>query len=309
MSGFERRVTLSEWIDTISRDPDRGILTAISCKHLVGGPYGTQTGDEVGGLTFVQGKPWDVKETALFFQSRCQTYAQDLPGTQRFKLFAYFGSPEPAAFFHIEVTGRTLYEHGETEEATDRGSRGQGMRLTELIVGKTFSKDNELWNMAKILLTEMKQDRDEHRQEARESFGIIKELLQEKIANVHEQKMKELEFERSTQERKKLILLLPAIVNFVTGKKIMGEGNADTAILQTAAEVIRKLPPADKTRALEMMPPELAIVMGARLKELADQQEVEEQATRLLASANTADDESDLKELDNGTRAPELERH
>ncbi len=282
--GKDRRVTLEQWIDEISRDPDLGVISAIQCRHLVA----DSLGDEVAGVVVQSGKEWSPKKVSELFMGRAKVFSQDLGGIQKFKVQAYFGRAEPSATMHFTVSGRTSY-HGETEQSDSKGLLSQGMRLGELVVQRSFAKDSELWDVTKYLLAETKRDRDYYHGRCLEAEQVVMKLVKDQIAANNEQRMRELEFARSTEERRKLIMLLPAIVSHFTGHKIVSEGQADTAILETVAQHVRKMPPDVQGKIMSVIPAELQIILGARLKEIGERQSAEEEAIRSLASAKTKD--------------------
>ena len=109
----------------------------------------------------------------------------------------------------------------------------------------------------------------------------------------HVQKMEELKFQRSTGEREKLMIMLPALLRFITkDKDIIPDGMGDTAILTAAANAIRKMDKGQQTATMTQLvgvSPELAMILGSRLGELTEQLEREDQARILLSQGRTAD--------------------
>jgi hypothetical protein len=289
---FRKRVTIEEWLDAAGKNTEKGVLSAINCYHMMHGRESWVKGDEVAGIQFAQGKAWSPKEVADQIRGQAEVYSQDLRGIQTFKIFAYYGQAESSAFFHFEVTGRTAHEHGETEGADERGMRGQGQRLLELAFQTTYKERQETWNMMKHLAAEMKAQLDDMRDRALDAEGNVIKLIQQKIQDNNEHDMRVREFMRSTEERKKLILLLPAIINRITGKQLISDNAADTSILEAVAQHLRTMPKEKQQEALGMMPTELVMILGGRLKEISDRQEAEESALRLLAEANKGDAKS-----------------
>jgi hypothetical protein len=292
-NGLERRVSLEDWLKTIKSSEEYGVLSALKAHHWIQGNGGFTKGEEVVGRVYQQDKEWSPKDEAAIIRGRCDTYSQELPGSQTFKLFAYFGQAEATAWHHITCVGRQMMDGGLTETPDARGLVTQGMAMGNLVVSRTFGKDTELWNMTKFLLNELKEDRDYYAKEARDGNTIVLQLMREKIEDNHRQRMAELEFQRSTAERAKLIALLPAIIRYVTkGQNIIPDGMADTAILEAAAQEIRKMPKEDQLKTMSAFPQELMLIVGARLMEIAERQEKEEKHIELLSKARTAENES-----------------
>ncbi len=258
-------------------------------------------GDEVVGRVFAQGKAWSPKEEASLILGKCQVYSQELRGVQTFKVQAYYGSPQASAFHYISTNGRIAAGLGETEEPNPRGMAAQGMRMGDIVVNRAFAMFDRLWQVNEHLLTQYERERDHYQTEFRAAEGIIHTMIREKIQESHAQKMRELEFERGTVERQKILSFLPAMLRHLTGdKNIVPEDLANTSILESAALAIRKMP---KDKAEEVMTklagvsPELVMVLGSRLGEITKRQEEEEEAVRLLAKARTEDEKERDREL------------
>ena len=292
---LDKQVTLEDWLKSISHSEDHGVLTAVKAHHWVQANGGFAQGPEIVGRQYQQDKSWSPKEEAALIRGRCQQFSQELPGTQTFRLYAYFGQEEAAAFHHISCNGRAMMEGGLTETPDARGMTTQGMAMGNLVVSRSFGMQSETWKMMVFLMTELKGERDFYAKEARDGATIVNEMMREKVLENHKQRMAELQFQRATGERAKLIQLLPAILRYLTkGKEMIPEGMADTAILKSAATIIRKMPDDDKIKTLSALPPELMMILGDRLQELSTEQEKEEAAIELLSKAKTAEDaESD----------------
>jgi hypothetical protein len=161
--------------------------------------------------------------------------------------------------------------------------------LTELIVQGTQSERRQLLEAYQNIARDLNEELRRERLERRDAVETVYRLVQERITENNAQRMRELEFVRNTEERRKLILLLPAIINYVTGKKVIPEGQAALSTLEAAANFMRKLPEDQKGKAFELMPAELKMMVGVQIKEIADRQDAEEEQIRLEASAKASD--------------------
>ena len=302
---FTKHVSLADWIDAINRDPDKGVLSSIKVKHRIDTPVGMRDGDEVYGTIIAQGKPWSAKELAAQIKGRCEVFSQALPGHQTFKVYGYHGQDEPTSFHHINAEGRASGHDGVSEDASPKGMAMQGMRMGDGVVNRAFQMHDQLWQVSKHLMAEMKIDRDEWRSEARDGFKIINEMVQQQVKDNHVQKMEELKFQRATGEREKLMIMLPALLRFITkDKDLIPDGMGDTAILTSAANAIRKMDKSQQTATMTQLvgvSPELAMILGSRLGELTEQLEREDKARVLLSQGRTAEqaerDEQLAKEI------------
>lgn len=298
---FERKVSLEEWLRDADHAPELGVLTAVKAHHMIVSESGRyERGDEVDGRVFEQGKAWSPKEEASRILGKCAVYAQGLRGVQTFKLFAFYGQAEPTAFHHVTVSGKSG-EMGETEDASPRGALAQAMRQGDGVVNRAFGMFDRLWQVNEHLLTKYETERNYYHQQFREAEGVIIGMVREKIAESHSQRMKEMEFERSTNERNKFIAFLPAMIRHITGgKEVIPDGLADSSILETAAEVIRKMPDDQKTETMTKLAgvsPELAMVLGARLTAIIERQNRDEEAIRLLSAVKTEEQKARDREI------------
>ncbi len=297
MGAFDKKVTLEEWLADANRNAEAGVLTVVRVKHMGFDEQGnTHLGEEVIGRIFAQGKAWSPKEEAALILGRCKTWSQEMRGEQTFKVQAYYGQDEPSASFHFSVTGKTMTAGGVTEEPTARGQAAQGMRMADLVVSRAFHLLDRLQGVQEHLMVELREDRNFWHQEARDAETIIRDRMREEATQVAGQKMKMLEFERSTLERQKLMTFLPALLRHLTGdRNIIPEGLADTSILESAALAIRKMPPEQQQETMTKLAgvsPELVMVLAGRLKEIGDRQEKEEEAAHLLAAARTEEEKA-----------------
>lgn len=298
---FSRDVTLEEWISAANADPERGgPLTLIRAMHLAYGESGeTMLGEEIAGRRYEPGRSFSAKEEAEFFLRKAQNFSQGLRGTQTFKIQAFYnGSAEPSTSFHVTARGKGM-AHGETEEPNERGTKAQGMRLTEQIVQGTFRERERILSAHENLANRLASENDELRSRALDAERLALELIRKEAINLHEQRMTELRFERGTQLQQKIMTFLPAILRQVTGDKdIIPESMADTAILESVVLHMRKMP---QDRKLEVMTaivgvsPELAQVLAPRLAQIESKQEAEEEAAKALAKARAADAQDEDK--------------
>ena len=249
---FSRDVTLEEWISAANADPERGgPLTLIRAMHLAYGESGeTMLGEEIAGRRYEPGRSFSAKEEAEFFLRKAQNFSQGLRGTQTFKIQAFYnGSAEPSTSFHVTARGKGM-AHGETEEPNERGTKAQGMRLTEQIVQGTFRERERILSAHENLANRLASENDELRSRALDAERLALELIRKEAINLHEQRMTELRFERGTQLQQKIMTFLPAILRQVTGDKdIIPESMADTAILESVVLHMRKMPQRSKTRS------------------------------------------------------------
>jgi hypothetical protein len=291
-----RQVTLETWIATIARDVDQpSVLTAITVNHVMASESGTMAlGDEVFGKQVQVGKDFDAGKLAAEIQGRCDTYAQALPGVQTFKIRAYYGSKDPGAFHHVTASGRlSAGAAGGTEDATPRGQTQQAMRSMDLIMNRCMGMIDRMWSVAETQMARSEESARYYQGQFRIAETALHELVRERVVdnNAHEVRM--AEFTRATGERADLIKILPALIRHITGDdSIIPAETADTAILETVVQKLRKMPKAEAegvAGAIARASPELAMLLAPRFKEIEDRQVREEAARKMFAAAQASE--------------------
>jgi hypothetical protein len=142
-------------------------------------------------------------------------------------------------------------------------------------------------NVAVPLLAEMRKEISYWMKEAGDGNAVVMTLLRENLELHHNRRMVELRYQRATVWRQAVLTMLPATMRHFlrrfTKRAVVPDGMADTAILEAAAHVIRRMPPEDQVRALSAFPPELMMIVGERIMEICERQEKEE-ASSVAAS-------------------------
>ena len=267
--------SLESWIQEATNDPDKeDPCTHMALMHVLTG--GAK--DEVHTSRF--SAELTVARLAQLFLHKAAARAQDLPGVQMFEVWAFYGGkPEPGARFPFTVGGRTDFDGLQTEGPTTQGLVQQAMRHSE-VMAQTFVKQTAmLFEMQARTMCMVESQNTRLIAENQKAFESIKEAIIMQAQGSHEIRMKELEYQRSTEERAKLLSFAPALVNTVTGKEIFPQATADSSLIDTIADNLSE-------EQLEMLPavlpPEVVGPIAARVtKRLEARRESDERIAKI----------------------------
>jgi len=272
----KRARSLETWIADAFNDPDKeSPCTALALIHKVG-----MADTEIHTIRITQGaKSRSPKDLAEMFWNRAYRYAADLPGAQTFNLLAFYGRSEPESRQPFLITPEPDHEGLATEGPTATGSLQQNMRITEALVQGTFRERGVLLQYVFQVVDRLAQNNERLMVENRDANEIIRDMMREKVQLDHELRMKELEFERSTAERKKWMQFAPALINTILGKEVFPQGTADTALVET---IIDNISNEDIQLLATKLPPELMAPLMSRATEHVKKKVEKEEATRGL---------------------------
>ena len=287
------RVTLEDWIrGNMLETRHGGPLTSVSCAHKIG-----SADDEVWTAQIGTAQPWDPKELAGIFRQKAETRCQELPGTQTFVLLAFFNNESVARDkLPFTIAGQADFNGLTTEGPTGSGLTQQSMRHTEAMVQMGFRATQAAMEMQQKLLNELMGERRHLMGENRDALNIVKQVILEGAANDHANKMAQLNFERSTQERRALVGFIPALANSITGKEVFSSSVVDASVIETMADTMS----VEDLQKLQMVvKPEIWAVLASRFEahlkkkreEIAQRKAVKEESAKLLeGKVNPEDD-------------------
>lgn len=251
------RITMQDWILQAMNDPHKDApCSAMSCMHRsTGGEV------EVHAVKFKPGQQWEAAALATMFREKAEYHVQDMPGQQKFQLLAFYGKAEPQARLPFVVSNNTELMGGETEPPNNEGKLAQSMRQSEAAFQFWGRMVNE---NVRFSLEALEQERRHVRDlthENREAVSAMKELILAQAAGQHEYRMKELAFQRATEERKLLLRTGGAILNEVTGREIIPQSAADTNLLELLFECVNE---EQIKQITSILPPQVGGPLAAR---------------------------------------------
>jgi hypothetical protein len=265
--------------------PDRK-LTALACYYELpsGGTKEVHT-ESLGGKT------WPIDVLYNMFKGCAESAAQEKQGIQTFEMRAFFdgkNSPEKWHQFsvidgEIRTSGanRTIAEH-----PTAQGHLAQMMRHVEHLV---TTNTQLVQTMAATWMSERHQRNEEEtamRREVNDAYGIVREMMMQRSADEHAQRMRELEFQRTSQERQIMIEAAPTLVNALAGKDVIPQDKSDSMFIDAIAE---KVGPEQIQILVQsgMLPPEMAGPLTARLAQAREKKRKEAEELKKLPEGET----------------------
>lgn len=273
--------SLESWIHEAMVDPEKDKpISQITLVHIAGSE------NEIHSVKFGS-KQWTPAELSTLFRHKAESYSQELSGVQTFALLAFYGgTTEQQARHPFVVSGATDFQLT-TENADAKGITQQSMRHLE-VQAQMYSRGQAVIIDAQQRLIEtLTRNALEDRRENRELIGILKDVVLTQATNNHEHKMKELEYERSSAERKKWIGFLPGLVNNILGKEVFPQSTADTALLETIAD---NLTPDQLEKLGSTLKPEVLGPIAERFSKHFEKRKLEAKTAKQLAAKNPEDD-------------------
>lgn len=284
----------------VKRKPKELVRECMTQDH--GGPcfkvaIAHREGDVEREVCSVTGFPgnWTDEKLADHLWTRARVYAQDMPNPQIFALLGFYGeASEPNYRQVFQIASNSEANSGPFSESSDaKGAFAQDMRQRENL-HQVYMRGNAhvLEVLTRTIESSFKRE-EKLREENLDAFELVKTMVSEKVLNQHEFRMKEAAYQRSTDERKRLIQMAPALVNTVAGREIFPQANEDTAIIEAFADNLSEDAIA-KLAGSGLFPPELLGVLASRMqKHLEKKRHEKEQAH--LNELPMGDPESELK--------------
>lgn len=259
----------------ITRDGERKCV-ALALMHMTGGIRTEVQAMKLGAKT------WDPNQLAEMFDNLATEHAAGLAssesgsGEETYQLVAFFDdlpdvpqSPLPL----MKRTGPTVHadESIVTEPPTPRGEVGQNMRERSAWMQFVLEMNARMFSTMTGVIERQNSRLAAVEKENQDAFQIAKEMILEKAADSHDQRMKELAFERSSEERARIMKALPPLVNKVFGKEIFPNSTVDSSLLEALVESSDE---NQLTRIIEallpVLKPEQAALLMGRLGDIQE---------------------------------------
>jgi hypothetical protein len=283
------RQSLQSWILEALNDRDKpsGSCSVLILFHTIGSAK-----KEIDHVRFSSGKQWTPSELTERFEAKARSYAQDLPGRQLFEIEALYGTNTvPEAFHPFAIEGETVYMTGGSDSPDGKGLMQQMMRHNEALIALAFAALGENTRNLQSQNGQLATALENSRRAELDAVGIVKDLVLERANKQHEHRMKELEYARTSQERKKWLQFGPPLINSILGAEIFPQNTEDTALVEGIAD---KLTSEHIKRLAEILPPEYMGPLASRIQRYLEKKAAEEKEdTRLLGAASSDDAESD----------------
>lgn len=279
MNLTRRKTPLDVWVAKALSYQEHGNCTALGMVH-------SATGKEIMTRT-LGGAEVNPKELAEMFMAEARDFCQDLDGNQQCEMLAFYGGrSQPQLTHYINIEGRSGFEDDDNYlgKANGKSVLAQVLHHYHEQTKLTFQKDAMMYEQMNSTIRMLSEQNTRLTKESVETIELAKNMIMKEAANSHELRMKEMEFKRSSEERRLLLKLAPALVNKVFGREVFSQNSEDTAIIEALAD---KLSVEDLAKLSEFIPPELGgLIAGRMQKYLKDKRELQETTALALAEVN-----------------------
>lgn len=246
--------------------------TGFSLVHMRGGQEVELKTIKIGS------RQWEPKDLAELFESTAETFAGGVPGTQQFQVMAFYDDNErPQSFYPFRKTCDPEHDGITTEPPTPTGQLSQFMRHLEAKERMTSQYTVSIFS---ILERTVKSQADRIAMLEKEQFDAVdlaKEMILKSAAQSHDREMELLKAKQSAGDREKVLALLPAVVNRVTGKEIFPQATADTALFENLAGSLTE---KQVQQLSSILTPEQWGLVAARLVDAVDKKVAKEEAEK-----------------------------
>lgn len=276
------REAIREWISQVLAETrEEGTCSGMAAVH-----YDGQGRENDVHKMVPTTKNWgDPDRMADIFDGIATRHARGIPGAQQFQMTACFGGTAKALMFLPFMRSGAL-SFGPmpggglgTEPATQVGQTQQGMRMGEMVVQGMIGWARPVFEAGQQMIQYQGAQIVRLSEENRELFIALRDQLAETIKLAHDRRMAEMQFIRSTEERRRVFKLLPALVNSMTGREVFPLSAEDTALIDTLCANVSEDEIKFLTNMIGQKSPELSALIIQRFvkgqeKQLAEQEEI-----------------------------------
>lgn len=250
---------------------------------------------EIRGIRISSAKPVNESQLAEFFTSLAETDSQTSQNVVYYAVLSFFAGKEtPQGRYPFEMQGASIVGRGGVEPPTPDGERMQRMRQNEGLYGFSLSMVRESFSALLSTNRILSEENNRLRHESIDTLELARETILRQAAASHELKMQELQFARSTEERKKIMQLGPVVINKLFGKDVIPTGTADTSLFEALAN---DLSPEELTMMLTFLQgrnikPEIIGLIADRFTVLIEDKRKAEKLAKGVSHGSTANDSS-----------------
>jgi hypothetical protein len=290
------RKSLAKWIDEALGDKEKEhTISAFALVHMVG-----QQRQELYTMKISPTGSYDGGSLEKVFKGKAESYAQDLGTVQTFALLAFYGknTEEAVQPFTVTPESNPATMGLTTEPPTVEGRVQQRMRQDDALFIQVYRRQQTMDDHSIRMLDA--QDRMLARSQAMveklqaenmDAFVLVKELLAAQANDSHKLRMEQLAFQRSTNEREKLIKFAPVLINSILGKEVFPQSTEDTVLIETIAENLEEKHIA-KLAELDLPPMLMGPLMGRVMKAMEQKEQREAESKKQLpAFKGSAEDD------------------
>lgn len=255
------RISHDKWIaEVVNELQDGAPCSSLSVSHREG-----SLTKEIYSIIITKDTKINPMEVSELLRKKAENHVQDLPGNQLFELQARYGGRSDCSVrlpFRISGTSEAMY--GETEPPTPEGKQMQSMRWGEF--------GHQFWAKQVTELVRIGIDRERVLSdtvqkltvENREAFDLLKNAILQQASNQHQYRLEEMRFQRESMVYSELARYAPALLNTVTGRELIPQSSADSALVES---MIEHLTPQQIEAMKHTFPPKVFAVIMARANE------------------------------------------
>jgi len=283
----KKYMSLESWIAEAMTDQERqdaeGNVRPCSALAVLCVTGNGSGGKEVDAIR-LEGKTWDASALAKRFQRKMESYCQDTPGIAQFVVQAFYRQQEPEASHPVRCMDGEMSTGDQwtaLEAPTEKG-------VLALMIRHTEHKDQIIMQMFRATVGGWAQERHQLQSEVNDAYGIVRELMMKSADNSHQYAMQQLAYQRTSEERKQVFGMVPAMVNGLTGREVFPQGVGDSAIIDTIA---RRIGPdqVEMLVQLGIVPREMQAPILARLAQTHERdREARAELAKIPPAAPTA---------------------
>jgi hypothetical protein len=141
---------------------------------------------------------------------------------------------------------------------------------------------------------EMLEEIRNSRNEVNDAYGIVRESMMRENQQQHELRMKELEFQRTSEERAMMVKMAPGLLNAYTGKEVVPNEIGDTALVDALAEQISPEQIAQLVQ-VGVIKQEMAAILTMRIAQVRDKKAKEAETLKKVPAGDTGNVTSIIK--------------
>lgn len=288
---------LAKWFRRVTSDPamtrdGERKCVALALLHVTAGIK-----SEVHSLK-LGAKVWEPEKLAEMFDGIATEHAAGLSsiesgsGQEMYHLVAFYEDLPDMAVAPLPLMKRTgvmstADDSIVTEPPTPKGELSQNMR--ERSAWMQFVLEMTMRTHAAQAQTIDAQARElaNLRQESHDVIQTAKEMILEKASDAHDHRMKELAFERSSEERSRLMKLLPGLANKITGREIFPESTVDSSLFEALLESAdEKQIERILAAVMPVLKPEQQALLFGRLAEIQERMNAKKAKAAATANGN-----------------------
>lgn len=237
--------------------------------------------------TIIGSRQWNATDLAKMFYGKAENYAAELPGYQQFNLLAFYGeNPQWEAIKPFGIAGQEELPGNATEAPSKEGLVQQSMRHAEACMHAMMKQTAVLTGAMNTMFEQVVRENISLRKENMDATVIVRDAIMSRTAQNNEARMKELEFQRATEERAKWLSFGPAFINTILGREVFPQASADSALIDAIADSLSE-EDIGKLASTGVIKPEVWGPLAKRMSEsLRKKREAKEQAAKALATVD-----------------------